>query len=87
MMIMMYYYNMMTSNDMSIKGDSKVVARGANALLLKDMAQSRRNEFLAITNNPVDLGIIGEEGRATILRAVANDFEMPGIVRARKSSG
>lgn len=77
---MMYYFNMMTSKDMSIKGDSKVVARGANALLLKDMAQSRRNEFLAITNNPVDMEIIGQEGRADILRAVADDFEMPGIV-------
>ena len=81
---MMYYYNMMTSKDMSIKGDAKVVARGANALLLKDMAQSRRNEFLAITNNPIDMGIIGEEGRATILRAVANDFEMPGIVPTKE---
>jgi hypothetical protein len=81
---MMYYYNMMTSSDMSIKGDSKVVARGANALLLKDMAQARRNEFLGLTNNPVDLGIIGEEGRATILRAVADDFDMPGIVPSKE---
>jgi hypothetical protein len=81
---MMYYYNMLTSLDMSIKGDAKIVARGANALLLKDMAQSRRNEFLAITNNPVDMGIIGEEGRADILRAVADDFEMPGIVPSKE---
>ena len=81
---MMYYYNMMTSSDMSIKGDSKVVARGANALLLKDMAQARRNEFLGLTNNELDMGIIGQEGRADILREVAKDFEMPGIVPSKE---
>jgi len=81
---MMYYYNMMTSTDMSIKGDAKVVARGANALLLKDMAQARRNEFLGLTNNELDMGIIGKEGRAEILRTVASDFEMDGIVPSKE---
>jgi hypothetical protein len=81
---MMYYYNMMTSSDMSIKGDAQVMARGANALLLKDMAQARRNEFLGLTNNELDMGIIGKEGRAEILRSVAKDFEMDGIVPTKE---
>lgn len=81
---MMYYYNMMTSRDMSIKGDCKVVARGANALLLKDMAQARRNEFLSMTANPIDMEIIGKEGRASILRKVADDFDLKGIVPSRE---
>jgi len=81
---MMYYYNMITTNDKSIQGDAKIVARGANALLLKDMAQSRRNEFLAITNNEIDMQIIGVEGRADILRATAKDFDLEGIVPTRE---
>ena len=76
----LYYYNMTESKDPAVKGDSKVVARGANALLLRDMAQARRNEFLGITANPVDLEIIGIEGRAELLRQTAKDFEMDGIV-------
>ena len=79
-----YYYNMITTDDPSIQGDAQVIARGANALLLKDMAQQRRNEFLGITNNPVDLDIIGMEGRAEILRKTAKDFEMDGIVPSKE---
>jgi hypothetical protein len=80
---MLYYYNMLTSDDQSIKGDAQVVARGANALLLRDMAQQRRFEFMNLTANPLDMGIIGEEGRADILRAVAKDFDLEGIVPSR----
>jgi len=80
----MYYFNMITTTDRSIQGDSKIIARGAKALLLKDMAQQRRNEFLALTGNEVDMGIIGQEGRADILRAVAKDFDMDGIVPAKE---
>lgn len=82
---MMYYYNMITTKDPSIQGDAKVSARGAAALLLKDMAQQRRNEFLAMTANPVDMGIIGVEGRAEILRNVAKDFDLDGIVPSRET--
>jgi len=77
---MMYYFNMITTKDTSIQGDAKVVARGANALLLKDMAQQRRNEFLSLTGNDIDMQIIGVEGRADILRAVAKDSDLDGIV-------
>jgi hypothetical protein len=82
---MMYYYNMITTKDPSIQGDCKVVARGANALLLKDMAQMRRNEFLALTSNEIDMGIIGVEGRAEVLRNIAKDFDMDGIVPTRET--
>lgn len=80
----MYYYNMMTTKDPSILGDSKVIARGANALLLKDMAQQRRNEFLSLTANEFDMSIIGKDGRADILRGVAKDFDMDGVVPSRE---
>ncbi len=76
----LYYYNMTESKDPAVKGDAKIVARGANALLLKDMAQQRRNEFLQFTANPIDMEIIGIEGRADLLRKTAKEFQMDGVV-------
>lgn len=77
---MVYYYNMLTSKDPSIKGDAKIVAKGANALLLRDMAQTRRSEFLQMTTNEIDMNIVGPEGRAKLLRGIANDLDLKGIV-------
>jgi hypothetical protein len=77
---MVYYYNMLTSNDPTIKGDAKVVARGANALLLRDMAQQKRTEFLSVTTNEIDMQIMGPEGRAKVLRSLAKDIDLPDIV-------
>lgn len=79
-----YFYNMITSKDPSVQGDSQIVARGAKALLLKDIAQMRRNEFLAMTANPIDLEIVGIEGRANMLRETAKDFNMDGVVPSRE---
>ncbi len=76
----MYYYNMITSNDQSIKGDNKIIARGAKALLLRDMSRQRLTEFLQLTSNPIDMEIIGIEGRASMLRKVAKEFDLEGIV-------
>ncbi len=81
---MVYYYNMITTKDPSVQGDVQVVARGANALLLKDMAQQRRSEFLQLTANELDLSILGKEGRADILRAIAKDFNMDGIIPSKE---
>ena len=78
-----YFYNMMTSNDPGVKGDSQVVARGAKELLLRDLAAARRNEFLAMTANPIDMSIIGKEGRADMLRHTAKDYNMDGVVPGR----
>jgi hypothetical protein len=72
----LYNYNMRYGEDESIKGDAKVVARGVNALLVKESAQVRRNEFLAATMNPVDMQIIGIEGRAALLRESAKGLDM-----------
>ena len=36
--------------------------------ITKEAAQVRRNEFLAATGNPIDMQIIGLEGRAELLR-------------------
>lgn len=71
-----YYYNMRYSEDPDLKGDVKVVARGALSMTVKEAAQVRRNEFLAATANPIDLQIIGLEGRAEVLREAARGLDM-----------
>jgi hypothetical protein len=39
--------------------------------------QLRRGEFLASTANPVDLEIVGIEGRAELLREMVKGLDMP----------
>lgn len=58
------------------QGDLKVVARGALSLAVKETAQVRRNEFLAATANPIDMQIIGLEGRAHVLREATKALDM-----------
>lgn len=72
----LYYYNMRYGEDPELKGDVCVVARGSSALIAKEAAQVRRNEFLAATANPVDLQITGISGRAAVLREVARGLDM-----------
>jgi len=88
----LYFYNMKYSDDMELKGDVKVVARGVDALMVKEQAQVRRNEFMNIVaSNPVFLQIVGEEAIAALLREAAKSLDMdvdkivppPEIIRAR----
>ena len=72
----LYVHNMMYDSDPYIKGDFKVVAKGVIGLIHKEALQMRRNEFLQATANPVDLQIVGQEGRAYILREVARGLQM-----------
>lgn len=72
----LYYHNMRYEDDPDLKGDVQVVAHGASALIAKESAQVRRNEFLAATNNPTDFQIVGVTGRAAVLREVAKGLDM-----------
>ena len=72
-----YIHNMLYDEDQSIKGDLKVQARGSAALIQKETTQLRRMEFLASTNNEIDMAIIGMEGRAEILRETVKSLDMP----------
>jgi len=72
----LHYWNMKYSDDADLKGDINIVVRGANALVAKESAQVRRNEFLATTANPIDMQIIGPEGRANVLREVVKTLDM-----------
>jgi hypothetical protein len=72
-----FVYNMRYDEDESVKGDAEIVARGAINLAVKETVNVRRIEFLNATANPIDMEIIGLEGRAAILREVAKGLQMP----------
>lgn len=71
-----YVHNMMYNPDPYIKGDFRVVPKGALGMIAREQVQIRRNEFLAATNNPVDLQIVGPDGRAYLLREAAKALQM-----------
>ncbi|WP_417518739.1 hypothetical protein [Marinobacter sp.] len=63
-----YVHNMLWHEDQSLKGDAQVVARGALSLVAKEQNQLRLQDMLAQTANPLDMQILGLEGRAELLR-------------------
>ena len=72
----LYEHNMLYATDPDLKGTVNIIARGAQALMAQDAAQLRRTQFLQSTTNPIDMQIIGVEGRAAVLREVAQALEM-----------
>ena len=60
-----------------IKGDAQVKARGSDALMHKEATAMRQAEFLATTNNPTDMQIIGPEGRRVLLESAAKAADLP----------
>ena len=72
-----FVYNMRYDPDESIKGDVEIVPRGAINLAVKETVNVRRVEFLNATANPIDIEIIGPDGRAALLREVAKGLQMP----------
>ena len=72
----LYYFNMRYEDDPELKGDVCISAKGASNLVARDAAQVRRNEFLATTANPIDMQIMGVEGRAAVLRETAKTLQM-----------
>lgn len=84
-----FVYNMRYDADESIKGDVEVVAKGVINLAVKETVNIRRIEFLNATANPIDLEIMGKEGRAAILREVAKGLQMPtdDVIPSREKEG
>lgn len=68
-----FYWNLIKS-DFKYSGDIEVVAHGSNTLTLKGAQQAKRQEFLQITANETDQGIMGPEGRAELIRQLSKDL-------------
>jgi len=74
----LYIFNMQYSEDESIKGDLKIVAKGALSLVVKEQLQIRRTEFLnMVGTNPIYSQILGKRRIAYLLRDAVLTLEMP----------
>lgn len=71
-----YFYNMLMSDDISIKADAKVVARGATGLLQRELAQTRTVEILQLLTPYVQAGVIDKKALQYILREVLKNTGM-----------
>ncbi len=65
---------MLTDTSGLLTGQEKAEVRGVTVAIQKETQRQRQIEFLTATGNPIDMGIIGPRGRATILRAVSKDL-------------
>lgn len=86
-----YDWNMQFSDDETLKGDVQISAKGVLALMNKETAMVRRNEFLQLTlNSPVVQQVVGLEGVADLLREMSKGLDMdsarlvPPIEQLRK---
>jgi hypothetical protein len=56
------------------RGDEQIVVKGVNYAVKREQDRMRQLEFLQLTGNPVDMQIVGMQGRANIIRSVAGNL-------------
>ena len=69
---------MMTDDTGLLRGDESVQVMGVSVAVQRETERQRQLEFLQITANPIDMGIIGPDGRAKILRSVSTTVGLEG---------
>jgi hypothetical protein len=69
---------MLTDTSGMLTGEEEVRVRGVAVAMQRETERSRQIEFLTATANPIDAAIIGVDGRAAVLRKVADSIGMPG---------
>lgn len=80
----MFYDNMLYHHDESIKFDASIIAKGSSSMITRERNAAFKQQFLQSTNNPTDMQIVGIEGRAKLLREVAEDADLVGFVPDEK---
>lgn len=73
----LYDMIMLTDQTGLLSGDEQIKVNGVVVALQKETEHQKQLSFLQITANPVDLAIIGELGRARVLRALAAGLGLP----------
>jgi len=58
----------------TFRGDEFINVKGVNHAVKREQDRMRQLEFLQLTANPMDMAIIGPEGRANVLRNVATNL-------------
>tara|TARA_R110000772_G_scaffold235182_3_gene346796 strand:- start:11284 stop:13353 length:2070 start_codon:yes stop_codon:yes gene_type:complete len=72
----LYDLIMLTSPD-TLRGDESIMVKGVSTVMSREAERARQLEFLQLTANPIDMQIMGVEGRSEVLRSVADDLGMP----------
>lgn len=75
-------YDMIMLTDQSgiLTGEEEIRVRGVNVAMQKETENQKRLQFLQITANPIDGPIVGEIGRARVLRSIAQGLGLPDDV-------
>ena len=73
-------YDMVMLTDQSglLTGQENVRVMGVQVAVQKETMRARQMEFLQATGNPIDMQIIGPQGRAAILRSVSQGIGLDG---------
>ena len=69
---------MLTDDTGLLTGEEKIRVLGVAVAQQRETQRARQIEFLQITANPIDMGIIGPKGRAQVFREVAKEIGLPG---------
>jgi hypothetical protein len=80
---MCYDHNMKFSDDDTIKGDAKVVAKGVSGLLAKEQQTMGKIEFMQLAATPLLAQVLGEKNLGAILAQIAKskDLDLPDVER------
>jgi len=69
---------MLTDQSGMLTGEESIRVKGVSVAIQRETERSRQIEFLQATANPIDMGIMGPEGRAVVLRKVSESIGIPG---------
>lgn len=68
------YDMIMLTEPNTFRGDEVIDVKGVNQAIKREQDRMRQLEFLQLTANPIDMQILGMEGRANVLRSVASNL-------------
>lgn len=76
----LYDMIMLTDDSGLLSGQEQIQVNGVTVALQRESERQKQLQFLQITANPIDAPIVGEVGRARVLRAVASNMGLPDDV-------
>jgi hypothetical protein len=71
-----FLYAISTSDNYGLICDYQIVTAGSSAALVKEQLAARRIEFMNNTANPIDMQILGMEGRKYLLEETARSIQL-----------
>lgn len=75
---MLYDLVMLTDQTGMLRGDEEIAVQGVGIAAQRETDRMRQLEFLQMTGNPIDMEIMGVEGRASVLRSIADGLGLKG---------